>query len=153
MAQRLPKIRRQLGAIPFDLQPRDELMIRACAKFRFMRTSHLLALVEGSEQNLKRRLQKLFHAAYLDRVRDPAEAEYYRVHHLGTAQAIYALANRGARHLEKTFNYPPTKSRWDLLNRRVSSQNIQHTLMVTSFLVTIHAAVKRDPALQPSPCC
>ena len=124
MAERLPKSRRAEHAIPFDLQPRDELMIQACAKFRFLRTNHLVYLACGSAQGLARRLQKLFHGGHMDRVQDLAEAQRYRVHHLGTGKAIYALANRGARHLENHLNYPATKSRWDLLNRRVSSQNV-----------------------------
>ena len=122
-------------------------MIRAVAKFRFLRTDHLLALASGSEQNLKRRLQKLFHAGYLDRAVDLEEARRYRTLHLGTAKAIYALGNRGVRHLETSFDYPPTKSRWDLLNRRASSQNIQHTLLVSEFCVRLFCTIRDRPNL------
>ena len=145
MSLRLPKSRRAARAIPFDLQPRDELMIQACAKFRFLRTNHLLALAGGSEQNLKRRLQKLFHGAYLDRVHDLAEATHYRTHHLGTPKATYGLANLGARYLENTFDYPASKSRWDLLNRRASSQNISHTLFVTNFFIPLFCTIRDHP--------
>ena len=149
--QRLPKGKRQPQKLPVDLQPRDELMLQACAKFRFLRTSHLVVLAGGSEQNLKRRLQKLFHAAYLDRVFDPAELRHYRTHKLGSPQAIYALANKGARYLEANFGFPKAKTRWDLLNRRISSQNTQHTLMVSDFFLTLHTALHNHPTLRLLP--
>ena len=39
----------------------------------------------------------------------------YRTHHLSsTPKATYGLANLGARYLENTFDYPASKSRWDL---------------------------------------
>ena len=117
------------------------------------RTHHLIALAGGSEQNLKRRLQKLFHGSYLDRVVDLAEARRYRTLHLGTPKSIYALANRGARHLENQLHYPPTKSRWDLLNRRVSSGiRIPSTLSWSgNFLVSLYGCIDDDPSLSFRP--
>ena len=90
------------------------MLLQACAKFRFLRSDQLIALAGGSEQNLKRRLQKLFHAGYLDRILDPVEARRYHLEKLGSPKTIYAIGNRGVKHLETELDYPPSKTRCPL---------------------------------------
>lgn len=142
--KRLPKLQRVKDALPLALQERDELIIRAAIKFRFLRTNHIYHLVEGGEQGISRRLQKLFHAGYLDRVYDPDEIRRYRQACLGSPKAIYALANRGARLLAEKYAYPINKTQWDRQNRRITCQNIQHTLMITNFFITLYRAIQGD---------
>jgi len=100
---------------------------------------------------MRRRLQKLFHVGYLDRVYDPLEARRYRLEQLGSPKAIYATGSRGVGYLEDTFAYPSTRTRWDQVNRKSTAQHIQHTLMVTRFALALFQAVDRVPHLELLP--
>lgn len=49
------------------LTDRDKAILLAVSRYRFLTTSHILSLVPGSRQNIVRRLQRLYHAGFLDR--------------------------------------------------------------------------------------
>src|ERR1700761_3631892 len=49
------------------LTERDKAIIAAVSRYRFLTTSLILSLVPGSRQNITRRLQRLYHAGFLDR--------------------------------------------------------------------------------------
>src|ERR1700687_883659 len=72
-AERLPRFERKRTAIPnFEITPRDEEIIRIVARHRFVRSYHIIDLIAAadpstSEQQIKRRLQLLFHGDYLSR--------------------------------------------------------------------------------------
>ena len=71
---------------------RDRKIIRLVHQNRFLRSSHIVALLEGSSQQMLRRLQLLYHHGFL--VRPPAQIEYYRQG--GSRHLVYGLGNRGA---------------------------------------------------------
>ncbi len=85
--RRLPRFRRAKSSHrpPLALQPRDEDLLRTIHDYRLISTPQILRLLsDESRDALYRRLQKLFHHGYVDR--------------LGTnpnAPMIYALARRG----------------------------------------------------------
>src|SRR5688572_25716485 len=89
---RLPRFKRSADIPPFRLTERDVDVLRHVQRHRFLRSSHLAALIGGSRQQLLRRLQLLFHHGYLDRPR--AQLEYFD--RGGSQSIVYGLANEGA---------------------------------------------------------
>jgi hypothetical protein len=57
------------------LTPRELLILRAVQRHRLLRSTHLIALLDGSQQTTLRRLQLLFHHGYLDR--PAAQLDWY----------------------------------------------------------------------------
>src|ERR1700687_5327722 len=72
------------------LTPRDLEILRAVHRHRLLRSTHLIALLDGSPQTTLRRLQLLFHHGYLDR--PAAQLDWYAQ---GSEPMVYALGNRG----------------------------------------------------------
>ncbi len=64
---RRPRFRRVLDFPKMRLTDRDKAILLAVSRYRFLATSHILSLVPGSRQNIVRRLQRLYHAGFLDR--------------------------------------------------------------------------------------
>jgi hypothetical protein len=64
---RRPRFQRVSDFPNTRLTERDRAIISAIARFRFLSTGHILSLVPGSRQNIVRRLQRLYHAGFLDR--------------------------------------------------------------------------------------
>src|SRR6266542_6406222 len=89
--RRRPRFRR---AEPpgFRITDDDVEMVRIVARHRFMRSTHIAALVDRSLDRTNDRLSRLFHAGYLDRPR--GQLDYYPTS--GSAPMVYALANLGA---------------------------------------------------------
>src|ERR1700674_1354600 len=73
------------------LTHRDLEILRAVQRHRLLRSTHLIALLDGSRQTTLRRLQLLFHHGYLDR--PAAQLDWYAK---GSEPMVYALGNRGA---------------------------------------------------------
>src|SRR5712691_11958391 len=77
---------------PMRLTADDLALIRHVAKHRFLRSTHLIALLDRPAKKLLERLAALYHNAYLDRPR--AQLDYYAT--AGSAPFVYALGNKGA---------------------------------------------------------
>src|SRR4051812_17592328 len=97
-AERLPRFERRRRDIRnFEVMPRDEEIIRIVARHRFARSYHIVDLLMAadpatSEQQVKRRLQLLFHHDYLSRPK--VQVESYRAGG-GSKPMVYILGNRG----------------------------------------------------------
>src|SRR3954469_6667146 len=114
---------------PMVLTPRDLLILRAVHRHRLLRSTHLIALSDGSRQATLRRLQLLFHHGYLDR---PAmQLDWYAT---GSEPLVYALGNRGVEVLE-TEGEVRRGIRWDTKNRNLSRVFLHHTLAVAEIMV------------------
>src|SRR5438045_3752518 len=100
---------------PMALTPRDHEILRAVHRHRLLRSTHLMALSEGSPQTTLRRLQLLFHHGYLDR--PPMQLDWYA---RGSEPLVYALGSRGAEILEARGEVRRGGVRWDTKNRNVS---------------------------------
>ncbi len=118
------------------LTPRDLLILRAVERHRLLRSTHLIALVDGSQQTTLRRLQLLFHHGYLDR--PAAQLDWYAQ---GSEPMVYALGNRGAAVLAAEGERGGAL-RWDK-NRNVSRQFLRHTLAVAEVMVAFEVACRR----------
>ena len=90
---RRPRFRRAAEPPAFRLTDDDVVIIRLLARHRFLRSTHIAALVGRSLDRTNDRLKCLFHAGYVDRPR--AQLDYYPTS--GSAPIAYALADRGAR--------------------------------------------------------
>jgi protein involved in plasmid replication-relaxation len=119
------------------LTPRDLDILRAVHRHRLLRSTHLIALLDGSRQATLRRLQLLFHHGYLDR--PSMQLDWYA---RGSEPLVYALGNRGAELLEAEGVARPRGTRWDTKNRNLSRVFLHHTLMVAEVMVAFEIACR-----------
>ena len=112
------------------LTPRDLDLVRAVAVHRFLRSTHLIALSEGSPQKILRRLNLLYHHAYLDRPR--LQLDFYE---RGSEPMIYALGNRGADLLASHDGTPKARVNWGSKNRSATRAFLKHTLLISDLMV------------------
>jgi len=119
------------------LTPRDLLILRAVHRHRLLRSTHLMALSDGSPQTTLRRLQLLFHHGYLDR--PPMQLDWYTQ---GSEPLVYALGNRGAELLEAEGVARPRGVRWETKKRNVSRVFLHHTLAVAEVMVAFEVACR-----------
>src|SRR5258708_2434392 len=88
---RLPRFKRVSPVAPIQLTERERDIIRLVHRHRFLRSRQIVSLMGGSEQQVVRRLQILFHHGYLERPR--AQIQYYE---RGGSRAIaYGLGSKG----------------------------------------------------------
>jgi len=134
--KRLKKFRREKSAFPaLQIQERDVQILNSLADYRFLTTSHILALHSGGERNLQRRLQKLFHAGFIDR--PPRQISYHRPQ----GDMVYALGNRGVDLLAERLNMERGKVNWTTKNREAKDRYIQHALMISNFRTVLTLAL------------
>lgn len=136
---RLPRYRRATE-VPCVLTPRDLEILKIVQSFRLVTSEMLQALVEGSNQGLLRRLQKLFHAGYLDRI--PPR----RINGGGSAKMIYASTNRGVRLLQKAGAIQRlTQTDWNAQNRGLDGLFVDHTLLVSHIRTVLTLVCRAYP--------
>jgi hypothetical protein len=123
----------------------DLIIIRHVAKHRFLRSTHLIALLDRPAKKLLGRLAALYHNAYLDRPR--AQLDYYAT--AGSAPFVYALGNKGAAILTELYGTPRAKVDWTDKNRAAGRAFIAHTLMIADFMIALESALhcRRDVRL------
>ena len=132
---RRPRFRRhRFGKPPLVLQQRDREIVQLVADYRFITSEEIQALTAGSDQTILRRLQKLYHAGYLDRPRSQQQR--------GNARMIYALGQEGAHLLAKLTGNEYAKGDWSEKNRQVRVQYLEHSMMVSRFRATLTLATR-----------
>ena len=126
-------------ADPLKLQPRDITLLRDVGEFRFLNTQQILALHEGGERNLLRRLSSLFQHGYLDRPLKQTSAK------LSSSHMVYALGRKGAELLSKD-----AKEREGIYRRVKEVERtlplMAHSLMISQFRVCLSLAAKTHGA-------
>lgn len=135
--KRKPRFKR-VANHKFQLQGRDIEIIKQVYKHRLLTSGHIKELVGGSGQGILRRLQALYHNQYLDRPRE--QIKYYRA---GSQPMIYGLGNKGAKLLTSDFNVPRSKVDWTSKNRELKITFLEHTLMVSDFMVCLELACRQ----------
>jgi hypothetical protein len=136
--QRLPRFRRASEPPAFQLTDGDVAIIRQLAKHRFLRSTHIAALIGRSLDRANDRLSKLFHASYIDRPR--AQLDYYPG--AGSAPMVYALADRGARLLIARDGVNLANVEWSRKNREAGRPFIEHQLEIMDFYVALQCATR-----------
>lgn len=134
---RLPRFKRFPLIGNFELTERDREIIRHVNRHRFLRSSHIVSLVSGSEQQTLRRLQLLFHHGYLER--PLAQIDYYQSG--GSRRMTYGIGNKGAALLREQQDIPELK--WSEKNRAVGRFFLEHALLISDVMVTLELACKR----------
>ena len=141
---RAPRFRRAVEPPAFRLTDDDAAMVRLLARHRFLRSTHIAALVGRSVDRTNDRLSKLFHAGYLDRPR--AQLDYYLT--AGSAPFVYALADRGARLLIERDGANFSNVEWSRKNREAGRPFIEHQIEIMDFYVALQLAAGRTNDLR-----
>ncbi len=116
----------------------DIEIVRQLARHRFLRSTHIAALVNRSVDRTNDRLERLYHAGYIDRPR--AQLDYYWKS--GSAPLIYALADRGVRLLVERDGASFTNLEWSRKNREAGRPFIEHQIEIADFQVALHRAAQ-----------
>ena len=141
---RRPRFRRAPEPPAFRLTIDDIEIVRHVARHRFLRSTHIAALLGRSLDRTNDRLARLFHAGYLDRPR--AQLDYYPT--TGSGPMVYALADGGARLLKK-YNVPAfSEVEWTRKNREVLRPQIEHQLETMDFYVSLECACRNRSDVQ-----
>ena len=133
---RRPRFRRASEPPAFRLTDDDIVIVRQLARYRFLRSTHIAALIGRSLDRTNDRLSRLFHAGYLDRPR--AQLDYYPT--AGSAPIAYALADRGARLLTERYGVDFANVEWSRKNREAGRPFIEHQLETIDFYVSLQSA-------------
>ena len=133
---RRPRFRRASEPPAFRLTDDDIVIVRQLARYRFLRSTHIAALIGRSLDRTNDRLSRLFHAGYLDRPR--AQLDYYPT--TGSAPIAYALADRGARLLTERYGVDFANVEWSRKNRKAGRPFIEHQLETIDFCVSLQSA-------------
>lgn len=141
--KRLPRFRRAAVLSHCVLTPRDLDTLSRVVSYRLATSEHLQALDRGSGQGLLRRLQKLFHAGYLDRLLPR------HVDGGGSAPMVYAITNRGIRALQKHGRLESaSRTDWNAKNHSLHDLSIRHTLLVSQVRAVVELACGARPGLR-----
>ncbi|QIG95549.1 replication-relaxation family protein [Bradyrhizobium sp. 6(2017)] len=113
------------------------LILRQLLRYRFLRSTHIAALVGRSLDRTNDRLCRLFHAGYVDRPR--AQLDYYPT--AGSAPMVYALGVLGAHLLSERgvdcANMDRTRN-----NREAGRPFIEHQLEIVDFHVALERSMR-----------
>jgi hypothetical protein len=142
---RRPRFRRSADPPVFQLTERDIEIVRQVARHRFLRSTHISRLLDGSHKKLCERLTLLYHAGYLDRPRSQLE---YHVRSGGSAPYVYALGNQGSRLLKECGGFGQSNVDWARKSRDSTRQFLLHTLSIADFRVALVAACSNYPGLR-----
>src|SRR5437879_5994558 len=144
---RRPRFRRASEPPAFRLTEDDVEIVRQLARFRFLRSTHIAALVDRSVDRTNDRLMRLFHAGYIDRPR----AQLDRFPNEGSAPITYALADQGARLLRERDGIRLSNPEVSRKNREVRRPFIEHQIEIVNFQVALQRAVANHPGVRLIP--
>lgn len=116
----------------------DIAILRHVAEHRFLRSTHIVRLLQRPRDKILRRLHALYHNGYLDR----PHAQRDSFARTGSAPLVYALGSKGALAEE------PTGIDWGDKNRSVSRPYIEHELLVADFMVALECALRDHPHIR-----
>lgn len=135
---RLPRFKRATTVRNITISERDHEIIRLTHRYRFLRSTHILALVHGSRQQLLRRLQLLFHHGYLARPR--MQIDYYGTG--GSQPIVYGLGNKGAKLLQEKLGIKLPHLRWNEKNQDIRKPFLAHALAVTDAMAALELGIR-----------
>jgi len=137
-AQRLPRFRRAGQVSEIELTDRDRQILTEVHRHRFLRSSHIIDLVDGSAQQILRRLQLLYHHGFLDRPR--TQIDYY--HRGGSRRIVYGLGKKGFTLLKRELNLPTHLLSWCRTNSATSRLFLEHALLTSDFMVRMELSCR-----------
>jgi hypothetical protein len=112
-------------------------------RFRFLSSLQIVRLIGGSPQHLLRRLQGLFHHAYLDR---PVAQRLQLAHALddGNRPFIYGLGPRGANVLAEAGWPVSDRLDWTTKNARATALFLAHTIETADTMIAFDLACRAE---------
>ena len=131
---RLPRFNRSPDIPPLRLTDRDGEILKCLQRHRFLRSDHIVSLCSGSQQQVLRRLQRLYHHGYLERPH--CQIDYF---HSGSRRIAYGLANKGAAWLKHELSLPFHQLDWKQKNH-VGRLFLEHALLVSDIMVAVEVA-------------
>jgi|ERR1017187_1324888 hypothetical protein len=134
---RLPRFKRSPKIAPFRLTDRDREILEHVHRHRFLRSDHLCALLPGSEQQILRRLQLLYHHGFLERPR--CQIDYYQN---GSRRMVYGIGSKAAPVLKRELPLPFHRLEWSQENR-IGRIFLDHALLVSDVMVALEVACRR----------
>jgi len=141
---RRPRFTRSPEPPAFRVTDDDVAIVRQLARRRFLRSTHIAALVGRSLDRTNDRLLRLFHAGYVDRPR----AQLDRFPSAGSSHFVYALADRGARLLIECDGIEFANVEWSRKNRLAGRPFIEHQLEIMDFYVGLECATRARTDVQ-----
>ena len=130
---RRPRFRRASEPPAFRVTDDDVVILRLLARHRFLRSTHIAALVDRSLDRTNDRLLRLFHSGHVDRPR--AQLDYYPTS--GSGPIVYALDDLGARLLTERDGTAFANIEWSRKSREAGRPFIEHQLEVVDFQVAL----------------
>jgi hypothetical protein len=137
---RLPRFNRASPKARLQITERDREIVRRVRDYRFLRSSHIRAIIPGSSQHLLRRLQLLYHHGFLERPR--AQIEYF--HSGGSKEIVCGLGNKGAALLKRKPGAHPQAIRWSEKNRAVGRLFLEHAILVSDIMIAIELGCRKS---------
>jgi len=138
-SSRLSRFKRAATVAPLQLMERDRNILRLIYRHRFLRSSHIIALMGDSPQQLSRRLKLLYHHGYLERPR--AQLQYYERN--GSKSIAYGLGNKGGLLLEQELGVAVRPVSQGEKNRAIGGIFLEHALLVSEIMVTLELACRK----------
>ena len=151
-AARKPRFKRKPAPCRagFLITERDEQIMLIVARHRIARSTHIVPLIQAahhgaSEQQILRRLERLYHARYLSRPQ--AQLETYRAG-AGSRPIAYMLGNRGADLVALNHGFRRSTVDWTAKARTATRGEIEHAIETTDFMVALDLACRRRGTLE-----
>jgi hypothetical protein len=139
MESRLPRFNRAPIIATMELTDRDREIIRLVHRHRFLRSDQIVLFLGGSQQQILRRLQLLYHHGYLERPR--AQFQYYE--RGGSRSIAYGLGNKGGVLLKQEFGIAVHPDSWSEKNHAVGRVYLEHALLVSDVMVSLELACRK----------
>ena len=127
------------------------MLLHHVYRHRCLRTDHIISLIRPmysgtyADESIKRRLRELYDEQYLDL--PPAQRRFFQPG-LGNPQNVYALGNKGADVLQRSFDITRGKIDWSWKNRNVQEMYIEHTLLEADIMVALELACRENSSVR-----
>jgi hypothetical protein len=123
--------------MPMRLTPRDIELVLAIHAHRVLRRDQVQRLLFPSKNTANERLKRLHQHGYLVRRRLPVE------YGLGSSQALYLLARRGAQLVAERLGVDIADVDWSPARNRVSTFFLEHTIAINDVRIAVTLAAAR----------
>lgn len=133
----------------FTLTPRDLEILATVYRYRYLEARHIRALVPGSDQQITRRLQGLFHNRYVGRFLPPLRMRLDLEQ--GTPLIAYGLELAGSRALAAAGpavaglnGFGKNTVNWNKAQTRRTEWFLRHSVMLSNFRCVLELATRAD---------